>query len=152
MTDLTLQQCRIANAIEYFRRVDGANPTVLDLFTDDATMYFPKLGMARGKAQIGLFAQGFGAEIVEIEHDIDNFSIYPSGEFLIVEGHEKGRTKSAGAWPDGVYSQGRFCNVFEFEDDLIKRVHIYADPDFNSADTARVAWAQGVHEAIANAE
>jgi hypothetical protein len=43
-----------------------------------------------------------------------------------------------------------FCNVFEFEGELIKRVHIYADPDFNSADAARVAWAQGVRKAIAS--
>jgi hypothetical protein len=152
MTNPTLQERRIANAVEYFRRVDSADPSVLDLFTDGATMYFPKLGIARGKAQIGLFAQGFGAEIVEIAHDIDNFSFYPSGEFVIVEGRERGKTRSAGAWPDGVYSQGLFCNVFEFEGELIKRVHIYADPDFNSADTARVAWAQGVHKAIASKE
>jgi len=150
MTSSTLQDRRIANATEYFRHVDSANPAVLELFTDDATMYCPKLGLARGKAQIGLFAQGFGEEIVEIAHDIDNFSFYPSGDFVIVEGREKGKTKSAGAWPDGVYSQGLFCNVFEFEGELIKRVHIYADPDFNSADTARVTWAQSVHKAIAS--
>lgn len=149
MTDLSLQQRRIANAIEYFRRVDRADPTVLDLFTDDATMYFPKLGVAHGKAQIGLFAQGFGAEIVEIEHDIAHFTILPSGDFVVVEGQEKGRTLSGGAWPDGAYSQGRFCNVFAFEGELIKRVHIYADPDFNSADAPRTAWAKGVHDAIA---
>lgn len=151
MTSSTLQERRIANATEYFRRVDSANPAVLELFTDDATMYFPKLGFARGKVQIGLFAQGFGEEIVEIAHDIDNFRFYPSGDFVIVEGREKGKTKSAGAWPDGEYSQGLFCNVFEFEGELIKRVHIYADPDFNSADTARVKWAQSVHKAIASA-
>lgn len=148
MNEASLQERRIATAIEYFRRVDRADPTVLDLFTDDASMYFPKLGSARGKQQIGLFAHGFGLEIVDIEHDIEHFNIFPSGDFLIVEGQERGRSRLGGAWPDGIYSEGRFCNVFAFEGELIKQVRIYADPDFNSDDAPRVAWAKRVREAV----
>lgn len=150
MTDTTLQQARLAIALEYFRRVDRSDPTVLDLFTEDATLYFPKFGVVRGKAAIGAFAQGFGSEIVEIEHDIDHFNIYPSGDILVVEGTERGRSRTGGAWPKGVYSQGRFCNVFEFDGERIKKVNIYTDPDFNSADAPRVAWATTVHAVIAS--
>jgi hypothetical protein len=30
--------------------------------------------------------------------------------------------------------------VFEFEGTLIRRLHVYVDPDFASADHQRVAW------------
>jgi ketosteroid isomerase-like protein len=150
MTASTIQDRRAEVAIEYFRRVDRADPTLGELFTEDASMYFPKLGIAKGKEEIAHFAQGFAAEIIEIKHDIDNFNIMPSGNFIIVEGQESGKTRSGGAFPDGLYSQGRFCNVFEFEGELISRVHIYTDPDFNSTDTLRREWANGVHVALAN--
>lgn len=149
MTDKLLQQQRINNAVDYFRRVDRADPTVLDLFTDDATLYFPKFGEVRGKAGIGAFAQAFGSEIVAIEHDIEHFDIYPSGDVVVVEGREKGHSRSGGAWPDGVLSQGRFCNVFVFEGERIKKLSIYTDPDFNSDDAPRVAWAKSFREALA---
>lgn len=121
---------------------------MISLFADDAVLYFPKLGLAQGKAEIGLLAQGFASEILEIEHDIGNFNIMPSGDFVVIEGQVKGITRSGGAFPDNVYSQGRFCNVFEFDGYLINRLHIYEDPDFNSADAPRVEWDKRVHEAI----
>ena len=146
---IDLQQRRIDAAINYFRYVDSGDPSLVSLFTDDAVLYFPKLGMAHGKAEIGLIAQGFGSEIVEILHDIENFNIMPSGDFVVVEGQVRGATHSGGAFPDNLYSQGRFCNVFEFSGEAINRLHIYEDPDFNSADAPRVAWAKKVHDAIA---
>jgi ketosteroid isomerase-like protein len=143
-----LQARRIDVATEYFRLVDKADPAVLDLFVDDAQMFFPKFGLAKGKAQVGSFAQGFAAGIASIEHDIPAFNIMSSGDFVIIEGQVKGVTASGAAFPDGIYSQGRFCNVFEFEGEQIKRVHIYEDPDFGSADTDRVNWAKSVHETL----
>ena len=35
---------------------------------------------------------------------------------------------------------GRFCNVFEFRDNLIARVHVYLDPDYVSEDEPRFRW------------
>ncbi|SDW10332.1 nuclear transport factor 2 family protein [Paenibacillus sp. CF384] len=149
MNQNELQERRIETAINYFRYVDNGDPTLVSLFEDDATLYFPKLGLANGKAEIGLIAQGFGSEIIEIIHDIENFNIMPSGDFVIIEGQVKGVTHSGGAFPDNVFSQGRFCNVFEFNGEFIKRLHIYEDPDFNSADIPRVEWAKKVHDSIA---
>jgi ketosteroid isomerase-like protein len=149
MNQNELQQRRIDAAIQYFHHVDNGDPRLMDLFTEDATVYFPKLGMAHGKAEIGLLAQGFALEIVSILHDIENFNIMPSGNYVVVEGKEKGVTLSGGAYPDNVYGEGRFCNVFEFDGDLIKRVHVHTDPDFNSADAPRVEWAKKVHESFA---
>jgi hypothetical protein len=30
--------------VDYFRRVDAGDPTVIDLFTEDAQMFYPKSG------------------------------------------------------------------------------------------------------------
>ena len=45
-------------AIEYLKAFDKAGVTsdggsILDLFADDAQVYFPKWGIARGKEEIG---------------------------------------------------------------------------------------------------
>lgn len=149
MNQTELQQRRIDGAINYFRYVDNGDSMLMSLFTDNATLYFPKLGMAHGKAEIGMLAQGFASEIVEIQHDIENFNIMPSGNYVVIEGQVKGVTYSGGAFPSNSYSHGRFCNVFEFDGDLIKRVHIHEDPDFNGVDAPRVEWAKKVHDAIA---
>ncbi|MCM3629091.1 nuclear transport factor 2 family protein [Paenibacillus glycanilyticus] len=149
MNQTELQQRRIDAAINYFRYVDNADPSLISLFTEDAMVTFPKLGVAHGKAEIGLLAQGFGSEIIRIEHDIENFNVMPSGNHVIIEGQVSGETYSGGAFPDNVYSHGRFCNVFEFVGDLIKRINIYEDPDFNSADAPRIEWAKKVHDSLA---
>lgn len=149
MSKTEIQALRIAAAIEYFHYVDNKDPRLIDLFIDEPTMFFPKFGIARGKAEIGLFAQFFAAEILEIKHEIAGFNVMPSGDFVIVEGQVKGVTRSGGAFPDGIFSQGRFCNVFEFEGEFIKRIHIYEDPDFNSDDALRVKWASKVHASLA---
>jgi hypothetical protein len=33
----------------YFRKVDARDSTLLDLFTDDVQMFFPKFGLGYGK-------------------------------------------------------------------------------------------------------
>ena len=141
-----LDNARIATTVTYFRYVDSADPAVLDLFTNDASMFFPKLGIAQGKAAIAAFAVHFGTEVVRIVHDIDKFNIMRSGDFVIVEGTVTGELKSGRTFPDGLHSFGMFCNVFEFEGTLIKRVSIYEDPDFGSGDTDRVAWANDLRK------
>ncbi|MGK5440387.1 nuclear transport factor 2 family protein [Micromonospora sp. URMC 105] len=125
-----------ARAQEYFRLVDAGDPALLDLFTDDATAYFPKFGLARGKAEIGQLAQTLGALGGRFEHDDLHF--ISSGSTVVVEGRERGVMPDGTRWPDGTISQGAFCNVFEFRDGLINRVAIYADPDFASQDTDRI--------------
>lgn len=60
----------------------------------------------------------------------------------------KGKTATGVAFPDGVSSFGLFRNVFEFEGELIKRVHIYEGPDFASTHAAGVAWGKSVSGSI----
>lgn len=143
-----LQKRREEAAINYFRMVDAADPAVLDLFTENAQMFFPKFGFATGKGQIGAFAQGLGRGISAIEHDIAGFTVLSSGNYVVIEGAVKGTTASGVAFPDGVSTFGLFCNVFEFEGEHIKRVHIYEDPDFAGTHTDGVAWGKAVSDSL----
>ena len=81
-------------------------------------------------------------EFETVEHDFSTYTYIPSGSHLVVEGTTRGTTKSGKAWTGGETPGGRFCNVFEFRDGLISRVHIYLDPDYVSEDTPRFHWGQ----------
>lgn len=143
-----LDQRRKQVAIDYFRLVDAGDPAVLDLFADDASMFFPKLGVARGKEQIGAFAQGIGEWVSSLNHDIDTFNVLTVGNTVVVEGSEGGRTASGVDFPDGVATFGLFCNVFEFDGSLISRMNVYVDPDFAGTHNDGVAWGKGVQASL----
>ncbi|QYE36355.1 nuclear transport factor 2 family protein [Polymorphobacter sp. PAMC 29334] len=127
-------------AKEYFRRVDAGAEDLLDLFTDGVQFYFPKFGIGRGKMAFVEFAEGLQKLLSEAHHDFSNYLFLPYGHFLAVEGTTEGRTPSGKTWFGGRTPGGRFCNIFEFQGDLISRVHIYLDPDYGSDDRARFAW------------
>lgn len=107
-------------------------------------MFFPKFGIATGKAQIASFAQGFAGKIASIQHDIPGLTVVSSGNYVVTEGSVRGTTTSGTAFPDGSSSYGLFCNVFEFEGERIKRLHIYEDPDFASTHMDGVEWGKSV--------
>ena len=127
-------------AKEYFRRVDAGAEDLLDLFTDDVQIYFPKFGIGRGKMAIVELATGLQRLLSEAHHDFSDYLFLPNGRFLAVEGTTQGRTPGGKTWSAGQTPGGRFCNVFEFDGDLISRVHIYLDPDYGGDDEARFAW------------
>jgi len=129
---------RIGLVREYFRKVDARDPGLLDMYTDDVQLYFPKFGLGHGKSAMADFAERLGSDLEWLEHDIDNLHIMVAGDHVIVEGTERGRTRWGQDWPDGNVSTGRFCNVFEFDGLLIRRLHIYVDPDFTSSHQERV--------------
>ncbi|MFF1605860.1 nuclear transport factor 2 family protein [Streptomyces mirabilis] len=143
-SDNALQAAREEVAVRYFRLVDSADPAILDLFTDDAQMFFPKFGIDIGKDQIAAFAQGFAGKISSIQHDIPGLNVISSGNCVVTEGSVQGTTASGVAFPDGTSSFGLFCNVFEFEGERIKRLHIYEDPDFASTHTDGIDWGTSV--------
>jgi hypothetical protein len=47
------EQAMLEAVRQYFVRADSGRSDVLDLFTDDVQIYFPKFGLARGKACFG---------------------------------------------------------------------------------------------------
>lgn len=129
---------RIAITKTYFEKIDSRDPAVLDLMHEDIQFFFPKCGVRTGKAEWRRFGEYFGRYLNSIEHDIPGFNYIAQGNFVVVEGREKGEMADGKTWPDGNISQGLFCNVFEFEGAIIKRLHVYVDPDFTSADKDRV--------------
>ena len=132
-------------ALEYLKAFDNKGVTstggsILDLFADDAQVFFPKWGLATGKKQIGQLFTDFGGNIKDILHDYAMFNFIMTGtDTFAVEGTSAGEHEE-GPWRAGVSHSGRWCDVFEVRDFLIQRCFIYLDPDYAGLDTARYHW------------
>lgn len=137
MNSLTDQE-KIEIAREYFRLMDAGRPEMLELFHEDAEIYFPKFGFGHGRQSIAEMLSGFEGALEHIRHG-DNFNFLPSGECLVVEGTSSG-TMSGKSWAAGETPGGRFCNVFKFRGKRISGLHIYLDPDYTGEDEARFRW------------
>jgi len=130
----------IAITKEYFRRVDSGAPNLLDLFTDDTQIFFPRFGYAHGKEEIVPFLVGLAAGVVSFQHPVDRMVFTQEGNRIVVEGAENGELTSGVPFPGDARSAGLFCNVFEFQGSLISRLHIYADPDLAGLQPALFPW------------
>ncbi|BDD83269.1 hypothetical protein TPB0596_30320 [Tsukamurella pulmonis] len=135
--DLAAERTSIVR--KYFHMVDDGDPGLLDLYTDDVELFFPKFGYSHGKAGMAEFARRLWIDLGSIEHDIEGLTIMVAGDRVIVEGCEGGTLADGTRWPDGHVSTGRFCNVFTFTGTRISSVHIYADPDIASTHAEKVA-------------
>lgn len=140
MSDTSQKSDLVAVAVEYFRRSDAGRADIVDLFTDDVQIYFPKFGVGQGKAAYFDLAKGLLSVLASLAHDIDDFRCVASGNTVVVEGTTYGAAKDGAQWAGGKTSGGRFCSVFEFRDGLISRMHIYLDPDYLGANTAGFLW------------
>jgi ketosteroid isomerase-like protein len=132
-------QEKIKIAREYFTRADQGRPDVLELFHEDAEIYFPKFGFGFGRNSFLEMVKGFEGVLEHIQHDYDRLNFIPSADYLIVEGTSQGRM-SGKSWAGGKTPGGRFCNVFKFRDGRISSLHIYLDPDYTGEDEARFRW------------
>jgi ketosteroid isomerase-like protein len=116
--------------------------TILDLFADDAQVWFPKWGLATGIEEIGYLFGDVGSTIMSIAHDCDSITWVTNGSDLIVaEGTSHGEHRD-GPWQAGdpEWSAGRWCDVFEIRNGEIHRCFIYLDPDYAGRDTERYPW------------
>lgn len=140
MKNTDLAALRKSKVKTYFKKVDDGqfDEEYFNLYTDNVELYYPKFGFEKGKEGIRNFGKTIGCHLQDLTHDIDGFNYIISDNTIVVEGTEKGITRSGKKWPDNRISLGKFCNVFEFEGEFIKRVHIYVDPDFTSEDIERV--------------
>jgi hypothetical protein len=130
----------IAITKEYFKRVDSGAPDLLDLFTDDTQIFFPRFGYAHGKAEIVPFLVGLTAAVTSFDHPQDRMVFTQGGNRVVVEGAERGLLASGIPFPGEARSAGLFCNVFEFRGDLISRMHVYADPDLAGVQPELFPW------------
>jgi ketosteroid isomerase-like protein len=132
-------------ALEYLKAFDNKGVTstggsILDLFADDAQVFFPKWGLATGKEQIARLFTDFSALLKGILHDYATFNWIMTGtDVFACEGTSAG-VHQDGAWRAGVTHAGRWCDVFEVRDFLIQRCFIYLDPDYAGLDTQRYPW------------
>jgi ketosteroid isomerase-like protein len=137
-------------ALEYLKAFDNGGVTsdggsIMDLFADDAQVYFPKWGLATGKEEIGKLFGDVGGTIESILHHYSHFNWIFSGEDLVVaEGTSEGVHRD-GPWRAGSpeWTAGRWCDVFEIRDWKIHRCFIYLDPDYAGKDTDRYPWLAG---------
>jgi hypothetical protein len=132
-------------ALEYLKAFDNKGITstggsILDLFADDAQVFFPKWGLATGKEKISHLFTDFGGLIRSILHDYATFNwIMTGSDIFACEGTSAGSHRD-GSWRAGVTHAGRWCDVFEVRDFLIQRCFIYLDPDYAGLDTERYPW------------
>lgn len=134
-------------AVEYLKAFDNGGVTstgasIVDLFADDAQVYFPKWGLANGKKEIGQLFTDVGGTITSITHDYATFNyVFSGSDTIVVEGTSYGEHRD-GSWRAGMpdWGTGRWCDVFEIRDFLIQRCFIYLDPDYAAADTDRYPW------------
>ena len=141
-TRIMADEQRKAIALEYLRRLDRNEP-FLDLFDDNAEVYFPKWGVARGRAEIGKLFGDLSSMISRIQHHSAYFNIIQREDLVVVEGTTHGTTATGVDWRAGVTHAGRWCDVFEIRDFKIQRCYVYLDPDYAGADTQRYPWLCG---------
>jgi hypothetical protein len=78
---------RIESIVEYFRRADIQNPSMIDLFTEQAEMWFPKYGVIKGKASIARFGEVLAAHLQSLTHAIEKFRYHASGDVIVGGGY-----------------------------------------------------------------
>jgi ketosteroid isomerase-like protein len=146
-TTVMTDEQRKSVALEYLKAFDNGGVTstgasILDLFANDAQVYFPKWGLANGKEEIGRLFTEVGATIISIRHDYSHFNwIFSGSDVVVCEGTSHGEHRD-GPWRAGLpeWQAGRWCDVFEIRGGLIQRCFIYLDPDYAGKDTARYPW------------
>ena len=71
---------------EYFVRLDQGRPDVLDLFHENAEIYFPKFGFGFDRQSLFEMTRGFAGTLEFIRHDYDAMTFIPAGDYVVVEG------------------------------------------------------------------
>jgi hypothetical protein len=132
------RQINVAKA--YFEKVDkGELP--LELFTADFEFFFPKYGVGRGPEEFREFAAGLWGAGLKSQHHRDQLKYIATSAGVVVEGTTVGCDGESRAWNGGKTPGGRFCSVFDFNDEgLISRMFIYLDPDYTGLDKDRFYW------------
>jgi ketosteroid isomerase-like protein len=146
VTNTMTDEQRKSVAIEYLKSLDRGHTSdgrpFLELFAEDAQVYFPKWGIATGRDEIGRMFGDIGGTLKSIRHHYSDFNYLMTGtDTFAVEGTSQGEHRD-GPWQadQPAWGAGRWCDVFEVRDFLIQRVFIYLDPDYAGRDTDRYPW------------
>ena len=143
MQTMTDEQ-RKSVAIEYLRAFDNGGVTstggsILDLFADDAQVYFPKWGprQRQGRDRKMFWRCRRNAEIDHPSLFALQLGVFGERRHRLRR-HKPWRAQGR-PWRAGVpeWAAGRWCDVFEIRDWKIQRCFIYLDPDYAGKDTER---------------
>lgn len=138
MSEHELKEKRIEIVKNFYAKLDQADASLLDLFSEEVVLFFPKFGTAQGKSSLGELGKRFALEIDKIQHIQDAFRFLSEGDTIVLEGQMRGVMQNGDRWPTSDVRSHHFCTVFAFDGLLIKRLSIYLDPDFNLEDKKRV--------------
>src|SRR5258705_4309425 len=131
-------------ALEYLKAFDNAGVTdsggsILELFAEDAQVYFPKWGVAKGRDEIGRMFGDVGGTLKSILHDYDAFNYVMTGtdtfaiEWTSVGDHRDGSCKAG----EPEHGPGRWCDGFEVRAGRNQRCSIYPNPTSPGKATVR---------------
>ena len=70
---------RIQIAREYCQLADQGRREVLEVFHEEAEIYFPKFGCGCGRQSLLEMIKGFEGALEFIQHDYDKLDIHPCG-------------------------------------------------------------------------
>jgi hypothetical protein len=104
---------RIKVVQDYFRLADQGSREILELFHEDAEIYFPKFGFGFGRQSFFELTKGFEGVLEFVRHDYDNLTIIPAGDYVFVEGTSRGKL-SGKTWTGGETPGGRFAMSSSF--------------------------------------
>ena len=144
--DVMTDEQRKSVALEYLKAFDNGGVTstggsILDLFAEDAQVYFPKWGLATGKAEIGkLFGDVGGRSSRSLTTTRISTGSSPAATCLSSRARATASIRTVRGARESRMGAGRWCDVFEIRDWLIQRCFIYLDPDYAGRDTARYPW------------
>src|ERR1700719_2600893 len=101
-TQTMTDEQRKSVALEYLKAFDNGGVTsaggsILDLFAEDAQVYFPKWGLANGTKDIGQMFGDVGATLTSIVHHYSHFNWVIAGDTVVCEGTSHGEHRD-GPW------------------------------------------------------
>lgn len=125
-----------------FLRAFDEGADVFALVTDDVQVFFPKWGIAKGKAGLADLYRDLAPYLDSICHHPETFRYLMNGNEVCISGVSSGTLKDGRTWgPDGACG-GQFCTWFTFEGTLASRIWIYIDPDYVGGTDTYYPWHQ----------
>ncbi len=112
-------------ASEYLKSLDYGRD-FFHLFAEDAEVFFPNWGVARGAAEYKRLFSDLGAIVEDFRHHHAYINWIIEDDMVVAEGSSEGKLKSGESWTDS-----KWCDVFEIRDGKIQRLYIYLDPEYS---------------------
>jgi len=112
-------------ASEYLKALDTGKE-FFHLLDEDAEVFFPTLGVARGVKEYTKLFTDLGSRVEDFKHHHAYINWIIQGDMVVAEGSSEGKLKSGETWTDS-----KWCDVFEIRDGKIKRLYIYLDPEYS---------------------